>query len=211
MAWRRVPERIAVSDPRRCLMSVVRQWRRHSLGHGWDAGCAVSGQVFRPLNLTDEFTCQALGIDIDSLPAERLCLLDQVKAWRALPMTIRVDNGPEFVAEARADWVSGTACCGASSPRAAPEQPLDRAVQQEFPGTHPRRLSICIAGRGPGCRVDVAARLRQEAIPRRPAAFLRVPTLALPTRNKSDHAFEAESSLRRINGCGDARRADPFG
>ena len=113
-------------------MPVVRQWRRHSLGHGWDAGCAVSGQVFRPLNLTDEFTCQALGIDIDSLPAERLCLLDQVKAWRALPMTIRVDNGPEFVAEALADWVSGTACCGPSSQGQLPEQLLDRAVQQEF-------------------------------------------------------------------------------
>ena len=34
---------------------------------------------------------------------------------------------------------------------------------------------------------------------------------ALPTRNKADHAFEAESSLQRLNGCGDARRADPFG
>ena len=86
------------------------------------------------LNLIDEFTCQALGIDIDSLPAERIfCLLDQVKAWRALPMTIRVDNGPEFVAEALADWVSGTAYCGASSPRTAPEQPLERALQPERP------------------------------------------------------------------------------
>jgi putative transposase len=85
------------------------------------------------LNLIDEFTCQALGIDIDSLPAERVfCLLEQVKAWRALPMTIRVDNGPEFVAEALADWVSGTACCGPSSQGQLPEQLLDRAVQQEF-------------------------------------------------------------------------------
>lgn len=66
----------------------------------------MTGQVFRTLNLIDEFNREALAIEIDlSLPAERVIrVLDQVKDWRALPMMIRVDNGPEFVAEALAEW-----------------------------------------------------------------------------------------------------------
>jgi putative transposase len=66
----------------------------------------MSGQVFRTLNLIDEFNREALAIEMDlSLPAARVIrVLDQVKAWRALPMMIRVDNGPEFVADALAEW-----------------------------------------------------------------------------------------------------------
>lgn len=66
----------------------------------------MNGQVFRTLNLIDEFNREALAIEIDlSMPAARVIrVLDQVKAWCPLPMMIRVDNGPEFVAEALAEW-----------------------------------------------------------------------------------------------------------
>ena len=66
----------------------------------------MSSRVFRTLNLIDEFNREALAIEINlSMPAERVIrVLDQVKAWRALPMMIRVDNGPEFVAAALAEW-----------------------------------------------------------------------------------------------------------
>lgn len=109
------------------------------------------------MNLIDEFTCQALGIDIDSLPAERIfCLLDQVKAWRALPMTIRVDNGPEFVAEALADWVSGTACCGASSQGQPHSNRLNGRANRSFRNTsstaiHLNRWMRSGMPRGRGC------------------------------------------------------------
>lgn len=61
----------------------------------------MSGQVFRTLNLIDEFNREALAIEIDlSMLAERVIrVLDQVKPWR---------NG-----------ASETACCCTSSPRAA--------------------------------------------------------------------------------------------
>lgn len=66
----------------------------------------MSGQIFRTFNLIDEFNREALAIEIDlSMPAERVIrVLDQVKAWRPLPRMIRVDNGPEFVADALAVW-----------------------------------------------------------------------------------------------------------
>jgi putative transposase len=62
----------------------------------------ASSRVFRTLNIIDEFNREVLAIEVDtSLPAERVIrVLDQIKAWRPLPQSIRVDNGPEFIAEA---------------------------------------------------------------------------------------------------------------
>ena len=69
----------------------------------------TSGRVFRALNIIDEFNREVLAIEVDtSLPSERVIrVLDQIKAWRPLPRSIRVDNGPEFIAGALADWSDG--------------------------------------------------------------------------------------------------------
>lgn len=66
----------------------------------------ASGRAFRTLNVIDEFNREVIAIEVDtSLPSARVIrVLDQVKAWRPLPETIRVDNGPEFIAEALAEW-----------------------------------------------------------------------------------------------------------
>ena len=66
----------------------------------------TNGRQFRTLNLIDEFNREALAIEIDtSMPSARVIrVLEQVRAWRPLPRSIRVDNGPEFIAEALADW-----------------------------------------------------------------------------------------------------------
>jgi putative transposase len=49
---------------------------------------------------------EVLAIEVDtSLPAERvLRVLDQVTAWRGQPRAIRLDNGPEFLADRFASW-----------------------------------------------------------------------------------------------------------
>jgi putative transposase len=54
----------------------------------------------------DEGVRDGLAIEIDtSLPAERvLRVLEQVVAWRGQPQTIRLDNGPEFIAERFITW-----------------------------------------------------------------------------------------------------------
>jgi putative transposase len=47
-----------------------------------------------------------LAIEVDtSLPAERVIrVLEQVVAWRGQPKAIRLDNGPEFIAERFMSW-----------------------------------------------------------------------------------------------------------
>ena len=64
------------------------------------------GRRFRTFNLLDEGVREVLAIEVDtSLPAERVIrVLEQVTAWRGQPQTIRLDNGPEFLADRFAGW-----------------------------------------------------------------------------------------------------------
>ncbi len=64
------------------------------------------GSRFRTFNLIDDFNREALAIEIDtSLRAERIVrVLERLKTERELPHMIRVDNGPEFLAQALQDW-----------------------------------------------------------------------------------------------------------
>lgn len=64
------------------------------------------GSRFRTFNLIDDFNREALVIEIDtSLRAERIIrVLDRLKAERELLHMIRVDNGPEFIAQSLQDW-----------------------------------------------------------------------------------------------------------
>jgi putative transposase len=64
------------------------------------------GRRFRTFNLLDEGVREVLAIEVDtSLPAERVIrVLEPVTAWRGQPQTIRLDNGPEFLADRFAGW-----------------------------------------------------------------------------------------------------------
>jgi putative transposase len=64
------------------------------------------GRAFRLLNVIDDFNREGLGIEVDfSLPAERVIRsLDQIIEWRGKPLTIRCDNGPEYVSTALINW-----------------------------------------------------------------------------------------------------------
>lgn len=64
------------------------------------------GRRFRTLNLLDEGVREVLAIEVDtSMPAERVVrVLEQVIAWRGQPQAIRLDNGPEFIAERFTAW-----------------------------------------------------------------------------------------------------------
>jgi putative transposase len=64
------------------------------------------GRRFRTFNILDEGVREVLAIDVDkSLPAERVIrILEQVTAWRGHPQAIRLDNGPEFLADRFASW-----------------------------------------------------------------------------------------------------------
>lgn len=53
-----------------------------------------------------DFNREVLAIEIDlNLPAARVIrVLERIAAWRGYPAKIRMDNGPEFIAVALADW-----------------------------------------------------------------------------------------------------------
>jgi len=64
------------------------------------------GPRFRTFNIIDDYNREVLAIEIDtSLRAERIIrVLERLKAERELPHMIRVDNGPEFLAQSLQDW-----------------------------------------------------------------------------------------------------------
>jgi putative transposase len=64
------------------------------------------GKKFRTLNVIDDFNREALAIvPSKSITANRVILeLEQLIEWRGKPETIRVDNGPEFIAETLQKW-----------------------------------------------------------------------------------------------------------
>lgn len=60
-----------------------------------------NGKNVRSLNIIDDFNREILNITIDTgLPSARVVSqLEQLIDWRGKPEKIRVDNGPEFIAE----------------------------------------------------------------------------------------------------------------
>jgi len=66
-------------------------------------GC---GRRFRTFNVIDDFNREVLGIEIDlSLPSRRVIqVLDNIGMIRGYPLRLRLDNGPELVSLALADW-----------------------------------------------------------------------------------------------------------
>ena len=64
------------------------------------------GRRFRTFNLVDDFNREVLAIEIDlNLPAPRVIrVLERAVAWRRYPNKLRMDNGPEFISAALAEW-----------------------------------------------------------------------------------------------------------
>ncbi len=81
-----------------------------AVNQGWSvdftSDALWDGRRFRTFNVLDDFTRECLTIEIDlNLPATRVIrALDRVAAWRGYPGKLRMDNGPEFIATALADW-----------------------------------------------------------------------------------------------------------
>ena len=65
-----------------------------------------SGRKFRCLNLIDDFNRECLAIEVDiSLSGQRVArVLERAIEFRGRPAEIRVDNGPEFISSALAQF-----------------------------------------------------------------------------------------------------------
>ena len=66
----------------------------------------ADGRTIKMLNIIDEFTREALAIEVDrSINADGVVdVLDQLADQHGAPLYVRFDNGPEFVAHAVNDW-----------------------------------------------------------------------------------------------------------
>lgn len=64
------------------------------------------GKSFRSFNVIDDFNREVLALSIDtSLTSLRVIReLNKLLEWRGKPEQLRVDNGPEFIAQAMEDW-----------------------------------------------------------------------------------------------------------
>ena len=65
-----------------------------------------NGRCYRLFNVIDDFNREGLGIEVDfSLPTERgIRALEQIIEWRGKPLSIRCDNGPEYISHLLAQW-----------------------------------------------------------------------------------------------------------
>lgn len=68
--------------------------------------CPLACTRFRILNIIDDFNREAFAIEMGtSLRAERIIrVLERLKGERDLPHMIRVNNGPEFLAQSLQGW-----------------------------------------------------------------------------------------------------------
>lgn len=65
-----------------------------------------SGRKFRTFNVLDDFNREALAIEVNiSIPAAHVIrVLERIIFFRPKPQSVRVDNGPEFIAKDFSDW-----------------------------------------------------------------------------------------------------------
>ena len=89
------------------------------------------GRSFRLLNIIDDFNREGLGIEVDfSLPGERVIrTLDRIIEWRGKPLSIRCDNGPQYICAAMTVWAEKH---GIQLDYIQPGQPQQNAYIERF-------------------------------------------------------------------------------
>ncbi len=98
-----------------------------------------NGQSFRTFNVVDDFNREGLGIEIGfSLPARRVIeALDRIALFRGYPKRIRLDNGPELISVAMADWAERHEVALDFIPKG---KPTKNAFIERFNGTYRREV-----------------------------------------------------------------------
>ena len=94
--------------------------------------CA-NGQPLKCLTVVDEYTRECLAIDVaGSMRSERVIeTLSRLVAVHGAPAHLRSDNGPEFVAQAVADWLKTE---GISTAHIEPGKPWQNGLNESFNG-----------------------------------------------------------------------------
>jgi putative transposase len=101
-----------------------------------------SGRRFRTFTVIDEYNRECLRIEIDtSLPAARIIrALDELVEVRGAPLSIRLDNGPAFIAHALAEWAKSK---GITLKHIQPGKPTQNAYVERFSKTYRTKVLDC--------------------------------------------------------------------
>lgn len=85
--------------------------------------------------MIDEYNREGLRIEIDtSLPAARVIrALDELVEVRSAPLSIRLDNGPEFIAHVLAEWAQSK---GIALTHIQPGKPTQNAYVERINKTY---------------------------------------------------------------------------
>ncbi|RPH54461.1 MAG: IS3 family transposase [Acidobacteria bacterium] len=137
--WRREGLKVPKKQPKRGRLwltdgSCVRlrpEHRNHVWSYDFVEDRTHDGRKYRMLNILDEFTHESLAIRV----ARKLKAIDVIDVLsdlfmvRGVPGHIRSDNGPEFVAKAVQEWITGV---GAKTAYIAPGSPWENGYIESF-------------------------------------------------------------------------------
>lgn len=92
-----------------------------------------TGHAFRTLNIVDDYTREALTIEVDrSIPGMRIVrVMERLQELRGLPRSIVVDNGPEFSGRALDAWAYAN---DVQLDFIRPGKPVDNCYVESFNG-----------------------------------------------------------------------------
>lgn len=128
-------EGLHVQRPKRRKPKITRasvvfrgQYPNHVWGINFRFDETADGRPVKILNVTDEFTREAFATNAARriTAAGTMAVLDQIRELRGAPQFLRIDNGPEFIADTLRDW------CGEQNIQANycdPGSPLDEEQQ----------------------------------------------------------------------------------
>jgi len=135
---RKVKQRLPVRNPAPLAVpeALNQSW---SIDFMHDALTCV--RRFRTFNVVDDFNREALAIENDrNLPAQRVIrVLDRIAVNRGYPLKLRMDNGPEFISLALAEWAETRAV---TLEFIKPGKPTQNAFIERFTGLIEQRFWI---------------------------------------------------------------------
>ncbi|MEJ0094715.1 MAG: IS3 family transposase [Methylocella sp.] len=137
--WRREGLKVPARQPKRGRLwlndgSCVRlrpQCPNHVWSYDFVEDRTHDGRKYRMLNIIDEFTreCIAIRINRQLKAADVIDVLSDLFILRGVPIHIRSDNGPEFIAKALRDWI---AAVGAKTAYIMPGSPWENGYCESF-------------------------------------------------------------------------------